>query len=171
MQQFYKFLLPATALLMLVACSNDTDTTNSTTNTITSESAPKVQPAPRTSATGIPGRWYTEEQVAQGKHLYQLHCSTCHGSRAQSIPDWKKTDSNGRYPPPPLNGTAHTWHHSLNLLRKTVREGGVRLGGQMPGFANKLTTQEVDAILAWVQTLWTDQIYQAWHTRSGLGKR
>jgi len=160
MHLFYKLILPVAALLTLTACSNDTDSSPAKTSSVT--------PA---SATAIPGRWYTKEQVAEGQHLYQLHCSTCHGSRAQSIPDWKKPGSNGMYPPPPLNGTAHTWHHSLNLLRKTVREGGVRLGGQMPGFADKLKPQEIDAILAWVQSLWTEQIYQAWYTRSGLAKR
>jgi len=160
MHLFYKLILPVAALLSLTACSNDTDSGPAATASVT--------PA---TTTAIPGRWYTKEQVAEGQHLYQLHCSTCHGSRAQSIPDWKKPGSNGMYPPPPLNGTAHAWHHSLNLLRKTVREGGVRLGGQMPGFADKLKPQEVDAILAWVQSLWTEQIYQAWLTRSGLVKR
>ncbi|HED15956.1 MAG TPA: c-type cytochrome [Gammaproteobacteria bacterium] len=160
MHPFYKLILPLATLLAVNACSNDTDSTTEQPSTSTV-----------TPATSIPGRWYTEEQVAAGKHLFQLHCSTCHGSNAQSIPDWKKPGSNGMYPPPPLNGTAHAWHHSLNLLRKTVREGGVRLGGQMPGFADKLKPQEIDAILAWVQTLWTEQIYQAWLTRSGLIKR
>jgi len=161
MQLFYRMIVPAAALLLIAACSDDADQASTTASSAN----------PSSSSTAVDGRWYTKEQVASGKHLFQLHCSTCHGSRAQSVPDWKKTDSSGFYPPPPLNGTAHTWHHSLNLLRKTVREGGVRLGGQMPGFANKLKAHEIDAILAWVQSLWTEQIYRAWYTRSGLAKR
>lgn len=160
MQLFYKLILPAATLLAVVACSNDTDTDPA-----------RATAKATTPATGIAGRWYTKEQVAQGKHLFQLHCARCHGSRGQSTPDWRNPDRHGLYPPPPLNGTAHTWHHSLDLLRKTVREGGARLGGQMPGFADKLKPQDIDAILAWVQTLWTEQIYQAWFTRSGLAKR
>jgi len=35
----------------------------------------------------------------------------------------------------------------------------------MPAFADKLSAQEVDAILAWVQSHWSDKIYAIWHER------
>lgn len=36
----------------------------------------------------------------------------------------------------------------------------------MPGFADKLKKQQIDAILAWVQSHWTDEIYTTWHERN-----
>ncbi len=112
---------------------------------------------------GAADRWYTAEQVAQGQELFVQHCAECHGKNAEATPDWRKTDATGNYPPPPLNGSAHAWHHSLSVLRETIRQGGVPLGGVMPGFADKLSAQETDAVIAWFQSLWPDELYQAWY--------
>lgn len=110
-------------------------------------------------------RWYSEEQVAQGKPLFQQNCAACHGQNGEATANWKQTDANGNYPPPPLNGTAHTWHHDLDLLRRTIREGGAKLGGQMPGFEGRLSAVEIDSIIAFFQSRWPDEIYQRWSGR------
>jgi thiol:disulfide interchange protein DsbC len=110
-------------------------------------------------------RWYSNEQVTQGEKLFRQNCAACHGQNAESTPNWKQTDANGNYPPPPLNGTAHAWHHDLDLLRRTVREGGAKLGGQMPGFENRLNPAEIDSIIAFFQSKWSDDIYQRWSGR------
>ncbi len=110
-------------------------------------------------------RWYTDNQVAQGKPLYTQHCSKCHGENAEATPDWRKSDEKGNYPPPPLNGTAHSWHHPLPLLRLTIRNGGAKFGGKMPPFGNKLSAGEVDSIIAWFQSLWPDEAYKRWGSR------
>ena len=83
-------------------------------------------------------RWYSDDQVTEGEQLFRLNCASCHGQNAEATPNWKQTDANGNYPPPPLNGSAHAWHHDLDLLRRTIREGGAKLGGQMPGFESQL---------------------------------
>ena len=111
-------------------------------------------------------RWYTSEQVAQGKELFAKHCAECHGPTAASTPQWRKPDQEGNYPPPPLNGTAHTWHHPLPLLRRILQEGGAKIGGKMPPFQDTLTAAEIDAVIAWFQSLWPDEIYTRW---SGAG--
>jgi mono/diheme cytochrome c family protein len=111
-------------------------------------------------------RWYSNEQVSQGEKLFRQNCAACHGQNAEATPDWKKTDANGNYPPPPLNGTAHAWHHDLDLLRRTVREGGAKLGGQMPAFEGTLGAEEIDSIIAFFQSKWTDEIYQRWSGRN-----
>ena len=108
------------------------------------------------------GRWYTPEQVARGGPLYQQHCASCHRPDASGTPDWRTPGPNGKYPPPPLDGSAHTWHHPLFILQRTVRLGGERLGGVMPGFADQLTERDIDAILAWVQSRWSEEIYERW---------
>jgi len=111
-------------------------------------------------------RWYTPEQVARGAGIYAQHCAGCHGPRAEATPDWRQPEPGGDYPPPPLDGTAHAWHHPMPDLRHTVREGGSRLGGRMPGFDDKLAPEEVDAVIAWFQSLWPDEVYAAWGKRS-----
>ena len=113
-----------------------------------------------------PQRWYSPDQVTRGESLYNTHCSGCHGLKAVATLQWRIPDADGNYPPPPLNGTAHTWHHSLPLLRRTIREGGTEFGGTMPPFEEKLAADEIDAIIAWFQSLWPDAIYSKW---SGVG--
>ncbi|MEW8027409.1 MAG: cytochrome c [Candidatus Thiodiazotropha sp.] len=111
------------------------------------------------------GRWYDRQQVARGSELYQQFCAECHKPDASGTLNWQQLDANGNYPPPPLNGTAHTWHHPLSVLRRTVKFGGIPLGGTMPGFGEKLKPQQIDDILAWVQSNWSDEIYAIWYER------
>ncbi len=110
-------------------------------------------------------RWYTDDQLAQGKKLFVENCQTCHGEQAQGTKDWKKTDKDGKYPPPPLNGDAHAWHHSMDILRRSVREGSMQMGGSMPPFKDKLNDQQVDAVISYFQSQWNDKTYQGWAAR------
>lgn len=110
-------------------------------------------------------RWYTEDQVKHGKDVFEKNCASCHGKNAEATKNWKKTDANGKYPAPPLNGTAHAWHHDLDLLRRTVREGGQKLGGLMPPFENTLTSVEIDQAISYFQSKWSDDIYERWSRR------
>lgn len=115
----------------------------------------------------VDGRWYTPSQVALGEKVYVQHCSVCHKENAQGTERWRERDSAG-YPPPPLNGTAHAWHHPLAMLKHTLNEGGVALGGQMPGFKNQLQEDEKLAVIAYLQSLWSKEIYEGWLARGGL---
>lgn len=116
--------------------------------------------------TPVAGRWYTREQVERGNVVFQANCAGCHNPDASGTADWKQTDANGKYPPPPLNGTAHTWHHPMSILHRTVAMGGQRLGGSMPGFGENLTAAQITDVLAWVQAQWPDEIYAAWKQRN-----
>ena len=113
--------------------------------------------------TPVEGRWYTHEQVSRGMPLFAQHCAVCHGEFGQGLAeDWRKTDANGNYPPPPLNGTAHTWHHPTEVLLRTIEIGGVPLGGVMPAFDTLLDEKQSLEIIAYFQSLWTDEIYGRW---------
>jgi len=107
-------------------------------------------------------RWYSEQQVAQGKNLYLTNCAECHGRQAEGTTEWRKLDSSGNYPPPPLNGSAHAWHHSLLVLERSIAEGGIPNGGVMPGFADSLSRDEMRATVAYFQSFWPDDIYIRW---------
>jgi mono/diheme cytochrome c family protein len=110
----------------------------------------------------VAGRWYTESQVEAGRVLYGEHCSVCHGADGSGTVDWRTPGPDGHYPPPPLNGTAHTWHHPLEQLDHSIANGGVEFGGVMPGFAAFLDADQRMAIIARVQTWWPDDIYAKW---------
>ena len=114
------------------------------------------------AAEPVPGRWYTGAQVAAGEPLYRMHCASCHGADGSATADWRTLDANGNYPPPPLNGTAHTWHHPLVQLVDTIDKGGAQYGGVMPGFGALLDPEQRVAIVAYIQSWWTDEIYAKW---------
>lgn len=113
-------------------------------------------------------RWYSDQQVSRGAEYYANQCAACHKPNAEGTKEWRKTDSNGKYPPPPLNGTAHTWHHSMKVLSDTIRDGGVKLGGVMPAFKDKLDIQQRLDVIAFFQSKWEDKVYTAWESRNPL---
>ena len=119
----------------------------------------------------VDDRWYTEFYLGLGKTVFENNCMVCHGTNGGGITeDWKKPLADGSYPPPPLNGTAHTWHHPASNLLRTINKGGQELGGQMPAFEKKLSEKEKVAVIAYIQNWWPDEIYDAWIQRGGLNK-
>ena len=112
-------------------------------------------------------RWYTTTQLMRGRKVFKENCAVCHGENAQGLAqDWKKQLPNGTYPAPPLNGTAHAWHHSKDALLRTINMGGIPLGGTMPSFKDKLSDKDKEAALAFISSLWSDEIYKAWSSRN-----
>lgn len=116
----------------------------------------------------IAGRWYAEQQLELGQQVFLTHCAQCHGDSAQGLhEDWKAKLPDGSFPPPPLNGTAHAWHHPLPVLVDVINDGGVALGGNMPGFQTVLTEQEKLAVIAFFQNYWTAEVYSNWIKMGG----
>lgn len=110
-----------------------------------------------------PSREYDPKELAQGQTLFREHCAVCHGANAEgTVRDWQKRDADGKLPPPPLNGTAHAWHHSTQVLYRTIRDGTQHLGGSMPPWKDKLTDDEILLIIQWLISLWPDEIYEIW---------
>jgi len=106
-------------------------------------------------------RWYTQEQVKRGKILYQNNCAQCHKMDASG-----HANAEQDFSAPALNGTEHAWHHPMSVLQRTVKYGGIPLGGTMPGFKNKLINEEINDIFAWVQSHWSDKTYTLWSKRN-----
>ena len=109
--------------------------------------------------------WYNKQDIKLGKRLFDKNCAVCHGKNAAgTVKDWRKKMSNGKMPPPPLNGTAHTWHHKPSLLDKIIQNGGKTYGkiyiGWMPSFKDKLNKKERLAILKYIHSLWPKEIRQ-----------
>ncbi|WP_277252752.1 c-type cytochrome [Neptunomonas phycophila] len=106
-------------------------------------------------------RWYSKQQVTTGEQTFKDNCATCHGAKAQGQFNWQKPDAQGNYPPPPLNGKAHAWHHPYPLLMKIISEGGKT----MPAWQGKLTEEEMTATIAYFQSYWPDKAYELWVER------
>ncbi len=113
-------------------------------------------------STMLQARWYDDATLRQGDALFQQNCASCHKPDASGTTDWKKPDASGHYPPPPLNGTAHAWHHDLELLKQTIRDGGANLGGVMPPFKDQLSDLQIEAVIAYFQSRWPAEVYQRW---------
>ncbi len=114
-----------------------------------------------TGGTAKTGRWYTAAQVEQGAPLFATYCAACHGKEAQGDFRWRQRGADGRYPAPPLNGSAHAWHHPLPMIKRQIRDGSPP-GGSMPGFGAQLSDAQIEAMIAWFQNFWSREIYQSW---------
>lgn len=143
--------------LLLVGC-------NSASGPETTSIDPTFSPNSET------GRWYSLEQVEKGKILFVETCATCHGANAESIKEWQVADVNRNYPAPPLNGTAHAWHHPLDVLVQVINQGGLALGGSMQAFEDKFSENEKLMLIASFQSYWNDNVYASWLTRENASR-
>jgi mono/diheme cytochrome c family protein len=102
-------------------------------------------------------------QVARGRTLYDKHCAECHGVEGKGPPgDWRVRDAQGKYPAPPLDDSAHAWHHPTAALLYTIHEGNPGGQGNMPAWKDKLSEQEMQDVVAYIKSLWSDPVYRLW---------
>jgi len=115
-------------------------------------------------------RIYDASLISQGQLLYVRHCADCHGPAAEGDVHWRKPDAEGFYPPPPLDGSGHAWHHSGPTLHEMIKKGSPvdeqgRPRGKMPAWRQTINDQEIEALIAWFQSLWPDPVYAIWYER------
>lgn len=87
----------------------------------------------------------------EGKALYATYCFQCHGG---------ETGGKLRDIPPPHNANGHTWHHPDQQLTQIILEGlsfSAPDQPKMPAFRDRLTVEQVQAILAYIKTWWTPE--------------
>ncbi|MFT5446417.1 MAG: mono/diheme cytochrome c family protein [Gammaproteobacteria bacterium] len=151
------------AVWVLSACGDDTTTANQSAGPVESRVA-RAPSGPTHSAVAMntPVRWYESIRIQRGAALYAQHCADCHGNNAQGNADWRKKSAGGLFPPPPLNGTGHAWHHPLRALGAQIKHGAPGGRGSMPGFSATLSDEQILDTIAWFQHQWPDDIYAAW---------
>jgi mono/diheme cytochrome c family protein len=114
-------------------------------------------------AAGMPDPWLQPEQISRGRVVYEQHCQRCHGLEGRGQPgDWRVRKPNGLYPPPPLDDTAHAWHHPTAVLRKAILRGSPPDMGDMPPWQGKLTDAEIDDVIVYIKSLWPPEVYRQW---------
>jgi len=114
-------------------------------------------------ASGVLGSAHSAPtEFAQGRQIYEQYCAACHGWQGEGAANWKKPDEKGEMPPPPHDETGHTWRHSDAMLFKMIAEGwrypfnkSDRL--TMPAFEEQMTAQEIQSVIDYLKTLWTDE--------------
>ncbi|MEN8136152.1 MAG: cytochrome c [Thermodesulfobacteriota bacterium] len=95
-----------------------------------------------------------------GKKLYAEHCAECHGENAVGQDPKRRADGldDNKVPiSPALNGTAYTWHHSPKLLSRYIDKGSIMRGSPMPTFGSELNEQEIQSIISYFQSLWSEK--------------
>ena len=155
MISFFKIGTYLVSISVIAGCGMET---NAPVNT--SDSAPTLEV--QNSIPPSNNRWYTAEQAKMGRLVYQNNCQNCHGKHGSGSTNWRKKLPDGSWPPPPLNGTAHTWHHDLNFLYSKIKNGASNSNERMPAFGNVLTDSQIKTVIAYFQSYWTDEIYEAW---------
>ncbi|MEW5756330.1 MAG: cytochrome c [Pseudomonadota bacterium] len=110
-----------------------------------------------------PPRVTDPAQLALGRKVYMAHCKECHGEHAEGQPNWRMQGPDGRYPPPPLDGSGHAWHHTNAVLLDVIKHGSPGGLGNMPGWQDKLSDQEITAVIDWFKSLWPQQAYEVWY--------
>ena len=102
-------------------------------------------------------------QVARGKAVYDKACLECHGAGGRGQPgDWRIRDADGHFPPPPLDDSAHAWHHPTAVLLQVIREGSPQGQGKMPAWEGRLSEQEMQDVVVYIKSLWSDEVYRLW---------
>ena len=151
--------------LILVACSKDEAATKDKIP-VAKNNPGKINGDLKTSHNSakvpLSQSEFSMATIAKGGKVYKENCAACHGANGEGAAEWRKRKANGKLKPPPLNGTGHTWHHSKALLLSIIANGTASQGGEMPAWRDKLSKDEMEAALIWVQSKWPKETYQAW---------
>ena len=90
---------------------------------------------------------------ARGEQLYALNCQSCHGDAATGAGRLTATIPSHR-------PGGHTWHHADGQHVDIVLGRFTYPGREMPSFAETLTEQQVEEILAYIKTGWSKEILE-----------
>lgn len=92
----------------------------------------------------------TPDLVAQGRQIYLRECAKCHGERGQGYADHPGA--------PPLDETGHAWHHPDQQIYGWIVNGKLAVAGEgMPALGDRLTDQEVRAVITYLHSLWAEE--------------
>jgi mono/diheme cytochrome c family protein len=93
------------------------------------------------------------DALEAGRSLYERYCGLCHGMDGEGA----RPDPYAVGAAPPHNDEGHTWHHADQQNFATVWYGGY---GAMPAFHDRLSEDEIFAILAYIKTWWAEDQLQ-----------
>jgi mono/diheme cytochrome c family protein len=105
-------------------------------------------------------------QISVGQRMYAQHCASCHGANLEGQVNWRSALPDGSMPAPPHDITGHTWHHSDQQLFEITKFGGQAYSpegyiNKMPAFGDRLSDDEIRAVLAYIKSTWPPDIQSA----------
>lgn len=114
----------------------------------------------------IPGDASDLDQVAFGSRVYSHICANCHGTKLDGQLGWQEPLKDGTRLAPAHSVKGETWRLSDGDLFNIVRDGGETLkpdGGvsRMPGFGEKLTVDEIWAVIAFIKSTWPTDVQES----------
>ncbi len=86
----------------------------------------------------------SDEVLAFGENIYAENCASCHGAVGEGHAKIQSA--------PALDSSEHAWHHADGQLQRLIVNGGQ----VMPSFGEKLTNDEVIAVIRYFQTWWAE---------------
>ncbi len=97
--------------------------------------------------------------VAKGEAIYKKNCISCHGEKGsgENPRDIYAIDAKGNYVAPPLNESAHAWHHTDEQLVEIILEGSSR-NPRMIAWGKSLSKDDARAIVEYIKSLWSERI-------------
>lgn len=112
----------------------------------------------------------------RGREIYMARCAVCHGAKLEGQPNWQSGNPDGTYPAPPHDESGHTWHHGDGMLTDYIRRGGqavlddmgVEFTSGMPAFGGELSDEDIEDVLAFIKSTWSDPVRAAQEERTAL---
>ena len=116
--------------------------------------------------TVVPGDATDLDQVAFGSRIYSRICANCHGAGLDGQLGWEEPLKDGTRLAPAHSAEGKTWRRGDQALFEVVKVGGETLkpdGGvsRMPGFGDKLTDDEIWAVIAFIKSTWPSSVQEA----------
>lgn len=111
------------------------------------------------------------DQVAFGSRVYGRICANCHGTELDGQLGWEEPLKDGTRLAPAHSADGGTWKYADDSLFKVVKFGGESMkpdGGvsRMPGFDNKLTDEEIWAVIAFIKSTWPTSVQEQQRDKS-----
>ena len=104
-----------------------------------------------------------DDIIDLGRVVYAENCGSCHGVALKGAANWRQRDAEGYLPAPPHDETGHTWHHPDSYLFFMTKYGieemiGKSYPNNMPAYEDKLTDEEILAVLSYIKSTWPGRI-------------
>jgi mono/diheme cytochrome c family protein len=95
----------------------------------------------------------TPDPVMQGREVFLRVCAECHGQNGEGYANELSA--------PALDASEHAWHHPDQQIRDWIANGKLGVGSEMPALGDQLTKAEIEAVIAYLHTLWTPEQLEA----------
>lgn len=95
----------------------------------------------------------TPDPVMQGREVFLRVCAECHGQNGEGYANELSA--------PALDVSEHAWHHPDQQIYDWIVNGKLGLGREMPALGDQLTEEEIEAVIAYLHTLWTPEQLEA----------